>query len=704
MSPKFESFVKQNETAINDLAEIFQDFKIDYSKIGVDAAKMRIINWLENFDRICYESFNLPLVLLQNIEFLTTDNITNDLITLSKEFIKQENTYIAPLGETKESSFRITASLNSHQNFFITLPLLLEKVNDPINSTIILFDDFLNSGGQLINIFYALLNKTLPIGEIDDEIDGRTILEEKLRQKLLSSKIHIFYYKAFDEGIDKIENRLNEELGLRIKIHRYIPANENGGAFGTIKEQENILAGAAGTIKTPCPFLNRKFSDLKLFYISLKIIGEALLKKNEPIWDNQKIKSRVLGYGNKCRLISTDCNVPTITITALWQEAEIFYNGEIVKWTRLFPRTKKVLSPIVKLEKSTKENDNTKELNEDLFLPAPNDQIKINSSFFIQRDPQKLIINKLKMDGALIRVIGSKKMGKTNFLHHIVYHCNNDLSFKFLFFNLNLLNKETIKDYNNLILNLLFRLSFVLEQEDPNKIIELWNQYDYTDINTRFTHIVGEYLLDKAKSIVIIVDDIDLMFSDLSIAEPFYCLLREIHQLGSAREREKWGKVKIVISYAIAKYNTLIDPNYSPFNVGDTFELNPFTESQVNALANAHKISLTNTELNEIKIYLGFHPYLLRLLFYNYLEIKDSNNISKILYKVEIYQHFLKILKEISQDIITNYNLSEKAGIDQCNKEDNERRLSTGIYLSEDNEIKYACKLYEEYFTKGTKK
>lgn len=145
MSQQFKNFITENDDTINNLAEIFQHFKIDNRKIEFNEAKKRIINWLENFDRIEFEDLNLPLELLQNIEFLTTDQIINDVSELSKDYRNQKNTFIAPLGESKESSFRITASLNNHENFFYTLPLLLEEIIEPLNSNILLFDDFLNS-------------------------------------------------------------------------------------------------------------------------------------------------------------------------------------------------------------------------------------------------------------------------------------------------------------------------------------------------------------------------------------------------------------------------------------------------------------------------------------------------------------------------------------------------------------------------------
>ena len=52
---------------------------------------------------------------------------------------------------------------------------------------------------------------------------------------------------------------------------------------------------------------------------------------------------RRLGYGNLCRLIITDYNIPTITITALWQSGEIGIGKKEFTWKELVPRRKKIL-------------------------------------------------------------------------------------------------------------------------------------------------------------------------------------------------------------------------------------------------------------------------------------------------------------------------------------------------------------------------
>lgn len=89
--------------------------------------------------------------------------------------------------------------------------------------------------------------------------------------------------------------------------------------------------------------MNKRCSDLTEFYKILAGVGEALLRVNEPDWEQYKYHDRKLGYGNKCRVICTDANIPTVSLTALWHEGEVNYGDKSIYWHLLLPRRKKEL-------------------------------------------------------------------------------------------------------------------------------------------------------------------------------------------------------------------------------------------------------------------------------------------------------------------------------------------------------------------------
>lgn len=340
----FDEFILENEIAIKSLAEVLKDFKIKGFPLRYENAKSHIINWLRNFSNCGFTDYKLPSILLKTIQFIKTETLVQKITELVEPLINLEQTYIAPLGETSESSHRIVANFNQYENYFPNLSSLLNNIPDGINANIILIDDFLNSGGQIINIFYALLNLDLPIGETNDEIEYRTSLNEAQIKKLKKAQIFLIYYQAFDEGIEKIISRCKTELSLDVQVKRYLATNKNESAFGDPYEQEAIKNGLRQNVSSSSSsFTGFKTEELTNFYNLLVNVGEELNRYNKPQWDENKITQRALGYSNLGRLIITDYNIPTISITALWQSGDIKINSRNIKWEPLVPRREKKL-------------------------------------------------------------------------------------------------------------------------------------------------------------------------------------------------------------------------------------------------------------------------------------------------------------------------------------------------------------------------
>jgi len=388
MQDHFQKFINDNSDKITQIANLLQDFEINAKKIGIRNAKNRVIQWLMNFNEVGFTNFELPLYLLSKIDFLKFDVIADRIIKDADSLISQNSSYITYLGEPNESSYRFTSKLNTYKNFYISLSELLIKLPNSKSNKILFFDDFLNSGGQLVSIFYALLNKPHPDNEINDEADNRIRLNSEQITKLRKAEIHLFFYQAFNEGWEKIEMRLINDLNLNIKIHCHHSTNNNDSIFGDKDEQEKIEEGAYGNLQHRSIFQGQEYSSIKDFYLILKKVGELLLRSKEPNWVECKFQDRALGYGNLGRIIITYSNVPTITLTALWQSGTIELNGKIIEWKELVPRTKKVLAKRTpSLEMNVEEINYTSKA-EELQLLYINDEfrdgLKLAESYFIK--------------------------------------------------------------------------------------------------------------------------------------------------------------------------------------------------------------------------------------------------------------------------------------------------------------------------------
>ena len=344
MTERFETFVNNAMPRIGKIAGILRNYEIDGQRIGVDTSKEKIIEWLANFQRARFENYDLPLRLLESVNFYPSPDIYHKIVKDAKDILAEKNNYIAPLGEVTESSFKITANLHRNPNYRTSIVELLNTIEEDEDFGILFLDDFLNSGGQLISIFMALFGLRPVKGQTNDEIEKRQKLTKKQLSVLKKARLHFYYFLAYTEGIENA-NKFFESINVRAKIKSHLSTNENTGIFGDAEDQKNIAAGVGGQITHNSAFIGYTYDQLTDFYNLLNQIGTLLLKFNEPGWDDVKIKKRALGYGNLCQAIMTDCNIPTISLTAIWQDGGITYNGNNIKWNALLPRTKKIIYP-----------------------------------------------------------------------------------------------------------------------------------------------------------------------------------------------------------------------------------------------------------------------------------------------------------------------------------------------------------------------
>ncbi len=345
MESKLQTFVQENDSRILAVVNQIKDFKNGVIPIRALNAKERIVGWLENFEALGFDDYELPLILLENIEFFRSEAILNGIIQIAEKYINKA--YLTHLGEETESSYRLTAPLNKVNNFYPSLHELLDHIPEKQDNRILFIDDFLNSGGQICSIFYAMLDKAkeYPAGEIADEITNRFKLEPRHIDRLTKAEINLVYFFAFSEGVQKIQELLINNLQLKINVESFYASTTHENLFGTDATIQNIVLGIPGNVDSSSVFKTLSYERVKPFYHLLKQVGYALVKINQPKWKDEVCNSRTLGYGNLARLIVTDMNVPTITLTALWCSGVITVNGIQMEWRDFLPRTKKIVRP-----------------------------------------------------------------------------------------------------------------------------------------------------------------------------------------------------------------------------------------------------------------------------------------------------------------------------------------------------------------------
>ncbi|BAZ53474.1 TIR protein [Nostoc sp. NIES-4103] len=134
-----------------------------------------------------------------------------------------------------------------------------------------------------------------------------------------------------------------------------------------------------------------------------------------------------------------------------------------------------------------------------------------------------------------------------------------------------------------------------------------------------------KYLLARINtSLILALNDVDLVFEKPEIANDFCKMLRNWHDRARRDDRDSivWKKLHLIIVHSTEVYASL-DINSSPLaNVGLVIELPEFTLDQVQRLLNLHGLNLATDEVSQIVDLLGGHPLLLRITC-DYLRLSE---------------------------------------------------------------------------------
>lgn len=246
-----------------------------------------------------------------------------------------------------------------------------------------------------------------------------------------------------------------------------------------------------------------------------------------------------------------------------------------------------------------------------IALEFPAGPLALDSPFYIERPPIEADCYKeIVKPGALIRIRGPKRVGKSSLLNRIMAYAAQQ-EYRTVRMNLRTAEKSVFTNLNKFLRWLCLNVSRQLNLE-PN-LDEYWDEEIGSKVSC--TGYFQTYLLEQLETnLVISLDKIDVIFSYLDIAEDFLALLREWHE--EAMIQESWQKLRLIISHSTEVYIPL-NIHQSPFNVGLPIRLPPFNPQQVQALAQLHGLIWTDDDTQRLMAMVRGHPYLIRLALYH---------------------------------------------------------------------------------------
>ena len=246
-----------------------------------------------------------------------------------------------------------------------------------------------------------------------------------------------------------------------------------------------------------------------------------------------------------------------------------------------------------------------------VILENPEGQVPLNSPFYVERSPVETdCYAAVVKPGALIRVKAARQMGKSSLMTRILHHgaqqgyCSVPIFFQ-----------EADGDiFGQLDSFLQWFCGIVSEELELPLDVETFWERGKLGSKRKCTNFFQKYVLPEIKKpLVLGLDEVDLIFQHLKIAQDFFALLRTWHERG--KNQSVWQGLRLVIVHSREVYIPL-DMHQSPLNVGVPIDLEEFTPAQIEGLAEQHGLKLEDRDIADLTAMLGGHPYLVRVALY----------------------------------------------------------------------------------------
>lgn len=330
-------------------------------------------------------------------------------------------------------------------------------------------------------------------------------------------------------------------------------------------------------------------------------------------------------------------------------------------------------------------------------LETPEGQVRIDSRFYIPSSYEERCYDEVKKPGSLIRIKSPHKMGKSSLMARVLDHAA-QLGYRTVVLNLEAANQKLFTDLDK------FMQWFCASVGRPLglrvKPDEYWD--DIFGANDNSTDYFEKYLLEsKEQPLVVAIDNFDRVFNYPDIETDFCGLLRGWHE--RSRSNSDWGNLRLMIVHSQEPYLQR-DINQSPFNVGLPIELGEFTVTQVQILVRLHGLDWTQQDLEQVRLLIGGHPYLVRSALYH-VAVGDLTLATFLrtapteagLYSDHLVGHLRALEQYPALGTAMKAVVTSEAPV-SLRSEEAFKLDSMGLVVRVENAVQPRCHLYRQYF------
>ncbi|WP_442947547.1 AAA-like domain-containing protein [Nostoc sp.] len=338
-------------------------------------------------------------------------------------------------------------------------------------------------------------------------------------------------------------------------------------------------------------------------------------------------------------------------------------------------------------------------------IEFPSGPVPLGSPFYINRPPlEELVCNEILHPGCLIRIKAPRKMGKSSLLNRMIaYAREQDYQIVYLDF------QEADQDVF-VSLDKFLRWFCVNVSRQLNLFPSLDDFWD-TEMGSKVSCKIyfEAYLLQYIdhSPVVLALNEVHRVFEHPNIAQDFLPMLRFWHE--QAKQEQIWQKLRMVVVHTTEIYIPL-NLNQSPFNVGITITLPPFTLNQVENLALCYGLhwaadSEGAKRLVPLQAMVGGHPYLVSLALYHLCQEEMTLEVllETASTPVGIYsQHLRELLNLLQKEPELMSAMQQVIATDEKVELDAiaaYKLESMGLVQLNGNQAHSMCELYRLYFS-----
>lgn len=332
-----------------------------------------------------------------------------------------------------------------------------------------------------------------------------------------------------------------------------------------------------------------------------------------------------------------------------------------------------------------------------ITLESPEGPVPLTSPLYIERGLELTCCQEILQPGAIIRIKGPKKMGKTSLMTRIFAYgsSQNYHTVRLSFYSA---EKDVFSSVEKFLRWLCANVNYQLGLE--SKLEDHWHEDLGALINC--TLYFQDYVLNKISNpIILALDEVNHLLEYPNLARDFLALLRTWHERN--KDISIWQKLRLILVNSTDIYISL-STNRSPFNIGLTIELPSFTKLQVEDLAQRHGLQLTSSELEQLMELTEGFPYLVRLALYHSIHrqipveilLQDAATDTGI-FSDHLHEQLWYLQQNPNLAVAFQQAIATIAPI-SLRQEVAFKLKSLGLLQLEGKQATVSCGLYREYF------